>query len=122
MLTREQAEQFASDWIESWNAHDIDKILSHYTEDFTFYSPIIIKLIGEPTGKLQGKQTIKKYWESALAMAPNLKFVTQDVLVGVQSVTIIYQGIRGLSAEVFDFNEEGKVYRAAAHYLLQQKG
>lgn len=122
MHAREQAEQFAKDWIAAWNAHDLDAILDHYTDDFVFYSPVIIKLIGEPSGQLQGKEQLRKYWKIALAIAPNLTFVAQHVLVGAQSVTITYEGIRGLVAEVFEFNDKGKVHRAAAHYLLEQKG
>jgi ketosteroid isomerase-like protein len=33
MLTQQQAQDFAQDWIEAWNYHDLDRILSHYDED-----------------------------------------------------------------------------------------
>ncbi|MEQ1560360.1 MAG: hypothetical protein ABL933_15675 [Methyloglobulus sp.] len=37
-------------------------------------------------------------------------------LIGVDSVTLYYKGVRGLSAEVFHFNQEGKITKAYAHY------
>ena len=48
----------------------------------------------------------------------DLYFEKLHVLVGVGSVTIIYNGVRGLSAEVFHFNNQAKVYAAYAHYDL----
>ena len=38
MLDRESAEQFAAGWIAAWNGHDLDQILSHYTDDVVFRS------------------------------------------------------------------------------------
>lgn len=35
------ARQFTADWIESWNAHDLDRVLSHYADDFKMSSPVI---------------------------------------------------------------------------------
>jgi ketosteroid isomerase-like protein len=34
MLTQTTAEAFASEWIEAWNSHDLDRILAHYSDDF----------------------------------------------------------------------------------------
>jgi hypothetical protein len=45
-----------------------------------------------------------------------LHFDLVNVFAGAGSITITYRGHRGLSAEVFWFNAELKVYRAAAHY------
>ena len=55
------AEHFAADWIESWNAHDLNRILSHYTDDFEMSSPVIIQVAGEPSGTLKGKAAVAAY-------------------------------------------------------------
>jgi ketosteroid isomerase-like protein len=117
MITRDFAFRFAEDWIESWNSHDLDRILSHYTADFEMASPIIATIMNEVSGTLHGKEAIRAYWEKALAQLPELRFELVNVFVGAASATITYRGHRGLSAEVFWFNAEGRVYRAAAHYL-----
>ena len=117
MIDKVFAEHFATDWIASWNAHDLDRILSHYTDDFEMSSPVIIKLAGEPSGTLQGKEAVGSYWEKALQLVPNLHFELVTTLVGVNSITLYYNGVRGSSAEVFHFNQNGKVTRAYAHYL-----
>jgi len=117
MIEQDFAEHFAADWIDSWNKHDLVRILSHYTDDFEMSSPVIIKIAGEPSGTLKGKDAVGSYWAKALQLIPNLHFDLLATLIGVNSITLHYNGARGQSAEVFHFNQNGKVTRAYAHYL-----
>lgn len=117
MIDKTFAEHFATDWIDSWNEHDLDRVLLHYTDDFEMSSPVIIKVTGEPSGSLKGKEAIGSYWAKALQLNPTLHFELAATFVGVNSITLYYKGPRGASAEVFHFNEEGKVTRAYAHYV-----
>ena len=111
------AKSFANDWVEAWNAHDIARVLSHYTDDFEMSSPIIAQLLGEPSGTLQGKEAVGAYWGKALQLVPDLRFELISVLIGVRSVTLYYKGAKSrLSAEVFEFNPSGQVTKAVAHY------
>lgn len=111
------AENFAADWIESWNAHDLDRVLSHYADDFEMSSPVIIQIAGEPSGTLRGKAAVAAYWKKALQLIPDLRFELISVLTGVSSITICYKGARGrLAAEVFHFGPGKKVTKAFAHY------
>ena len=116
MITLEFAARFAAAWIDAWNAHDLERILAHYAEDFEMASPVIAQLVDEPSGKLKGKRAIRSYWAKALERNPSLEFELLHVLAGAASVTIVYRGHRGLSAEVFWFDGDGQVERAAAHY------
>jgi ketosteroid isomerase-like protein len=116
-ITRQFAEQFAHDWIEAWNAHDLLRVLAHYTDDFEMSSPFIVEIAGEASGRLQGKARVAAYWRAALERTPQLRFELIHVLVGVSSVVLFYRHHTGLkSAEALFFNEQGKVERAAAHY------
>jgi hypothetical protein len=115
-VNAEFAGRFAAEWISAWNAHDLPRILSHYTEDFEMNSPVIIQVMGEASGRLRGKKAVGEYWAKALAKIPDLRFELVTTLVGVDSVTLYYKGPRGLSAEVFHFDAGGKVSRAFAHY------
>jgi hypothetical protein len=116
-MTSDFANGFAKDWIDAWNAHDMDRILSHYTADFEMSSPIIAQLTSEASGILRGREAIRPYWSKALLLYPELHFELANVFAGAASVTLTFRGHRGLCAEVFWFNPEGKVYRAAAHYM-----
>ena len=113
----EIAEKFSKEWIEAWNSHDIDKILSHYTEDFEMSSPLIESRMGITSGTLKGKEAVREYWCLGLQKQPDLHFETINVCLGANSITINYKGPNGLSAETFFLNHEGKAYRAYAHYM-----
>jgi hypothetical protein len=113
------AEYFAADWIASWNAHDLERILSHYADDFEMSSPVIVQVAGEPSGMLHGKAAVGAYWKKALGLIPDLHFELLSVLAGVHSITLYYKGARGrLAAEVFHFGPDNRVVRAFAHYAI----
>ncbi len=116
MITRDFADHFAQEWIAAWNSHDLDRILSHYAEDFEMSSPYIAQIANEPSGCLQGKAAVGAYWKKALERMPDLRFEHHATLVGADSVTIYYRGARGMAAEVFFFDTDGVVLEAAAHY------
>lgn len=114
-MDMQHADDFASNWIAAWNAHDLQRILSHYEDHFEMNSPVIVNY-GEGSGRLKGKEKVGEYWSAALRKHPELHFELRHVLTGVNSVTLIYDGVRGLSAEVFHFSESGLVCKAFAHY------
>ena len=115
-MDKEFAEKFAKHWIDSWNAHDLDGILSHYSDDFEMTSSIICERMGKKDGILKGKRAVGEYWAIGLASKPKLQFEFINTLVGVNSLVILYKGRKGLSSEVFYFNSDRKVYKAVAHY------
>jgi ketosteroid isomerase-like protein len=118
MITRERAVKFAEEWIDAWNSHELNKILSHYSDDFEMSSPRIIQIMNEPSGMLKGKDNVRRYWEKSLIQSPNLRFALKEVLVGAESLVIYYNNLtRGKkAAEVFFFNSDGRVSRSMAHY------
>ncbi|MDD4913064.1 MAG: nuclear transport factor 2 family protein [Sideroxydans sp.] len=117
MITKEWAQHFAIDWVDSWNTHDLDRVLSHYTDDFEMSSPFIVAFSGEASGTLKGKAQVGAYWRAALQRIPDLHFELIQVFVCVNSITIYYKAVLGkLATEVFIFNPDGKAFKALAHY------
>jgi hypothetical protein len=117
MIDMSFAKRFADEWIAAWNAHDLGRILSHYADDFEMASPYIVERMGEPSGRLRGKETVGVYWKRALDAQPNLHFTLVGVLVGADGVTILYRRDTGhLVAEVLVFDAEGRVRSGSAHY------
>ena len=116
MIDAERARRFAAEWIDAWNAHDLERVLAHYADDFEMASPVIVQVAGEPSGVLRGKEHVAAYWRKALGLLPELHFTLERVLVGAESVAIAYRGHRGASVETFWFGADGLVTRAAAHY------
>lgn len=116
MIDKLFAQQFAKEWITGWNNHDIAQVLAHYSDDFEMTSPMIIQFANQQSGVLSGKAAIMNYWTQALQAMPQLHFTLLNVLTGVNTITLYYQGVNGLVAEVFHFNNEQKVIKAYAHY------
>ena len=107
MLDREWAVEFAEEWIDGWNSHDMDRILSHYSDDFRMSSPLIVARTGRADGALEGKRAVAEYWRPSLSLEPPLRFELLDVLVGVDRLTIYYRNVgRRIVAETLTFNEE----------------
>ena len=116
MLDKKFVEAFAADWIDSWNSHDLGRILAHYREDFEMSSPGIVQVTGEQSGRLKGKEAVGAYWTRALELQPELRFELLSTLAGVESIVIYYKGPRGMAAEVFHFDAAGMVTQAFNHY------
>ena len=120
MIEQGQAEAFAAEWIEAWNGHDLDAILSHYAEDIEFQSPVVVRLLNEKSGTIRGKQALRAYFERGLAAYPDLRFQLRQVLPGVESVTLYYDSINELTAaEVMELTATGQVRRVLAHYAAK---
>lgn len=58
ILDQTFAEHFAEEWIAGWNTHDLEKIRSHYTDDFSVDTPLAMKRMPETEGFIQGKEKI----------------------------------------------------------------
>ena len=107
MLDREWALEFAHEWIDSWNSHCLERILTHYAEDFRMSSPLIVARTGLAGGVLHGKAAVAQYWRPSLSMEPPLRFELLDVLVGVDRLTLYYRNVgRRMVAETLTFNED----------------
>jgi ketosteroid isomerase-like protein len=116
MIERAWAESFACDWIAGWNAHDLERILAHYADDFEMTSPLIVERMGISSGRLKGKEAIGLYWSQGLAATPELRFELLDVMVGVNSLAIVYKSARlsRIVIEHIEFDEKRRAVRAEA--------
>lgn len=116
MIDRNWAEEFAREWIAGWNAHDLERILTHYAEEFEMISPLIVERMGVSSGRLVGKAAIRAYWGQGLAMTPALHFDLADVLVGVNSVAMLYTSATAqrMVLERIEFDERLLGVRAEA--------
>ena len=116
-MQRTQAERFARDWVAAWNDRDIEAILAHYADDVVFHSPGIALVTGRDVASVTGKTELQAYWAAALARAPKLYFALEQVFIGSDTVTLLYNNHRDQSVtETFIFADNGKVVRAMAAY------
>ena len=118
-MTEADAQRFALEWVESWNSHDLDRILNHYSEDVEVTSPLVETVLEPGQASVRGKQALRAYWGSALERYPDLRFVLFRAYAGLNSLVLHYQSVQGLiAAECMEFDENGAVRRVLAHYAL----
>ncbi len=119
MLDEGWAIQFALDWIESWNSHDLDRVLSHCSEGLEVSSPIIVERLGREDGILKGKTAVGQYWSPSMSQEPPLRFELEDVLVGVNQLTIYYRNVgRRVVADTLTFDNSLKVASETAQWSV----
>jgi ketosteroid isomerase-like protein len=109
----QRTEVFAKEWIQAWNQRDVEAVVSHYSEDVEFQSPLVVKLLGEASGIVSGKQNLREYFGKALTAFPgDLGFELLEVYVGVDSLLVHFQAKGRKAIEVMELNREGKIRRA----------
>ena len=111
------AQRFADDWYAAWNAHDLERILSHYADDIEMSSPLVSALTGTDEATIVGKEALRAYFAAGLEKYPTLSFEPLELFIGVSSLVLRYVSASGqLAAEVLFLNDEGKIARYVAHY------
>lgn len=85
------AKQFAQQWCDAWNSHDVDAVLKHFHEDVRFHSPVATTLIPGSGGMITGKAGLNAYWSEGIKLIPDLRFTVDHVYAGINSVIIQYR-------------------------------
>jgi len=117
MLTEDSARDLAAHWVQAWNAHDLDAIMSHYGEDIVLVSPVAAKILNDPSGMVKGKDALRAYFRRGLEAYPDLSFDLVDVLWGISSMVLYYVNQKNTQAgEFMEIDASGKVVRVVAHY------
>ncbi len=120
-MTTDDAWKLAEHWVEAWNAHDLDLIMTHYEDAVELTSPVAAQLLGTPDGKVTGHANLKAYFQRGLQAYPDLQFRLHDVLVGLNSVVLFYTNQKGThTAEFMEFSASNKVARVVANYSAQK--
>lgn len=117
MITEMEARQFADHWVQAWNTHDLDAIMSHYGEDIMLVSPLAVKRLDVPSGTVRGTAALRDYFRRGLEAYPDLKFELIDVMWGVSSVVLYYANQQGARVgEFMAFDASKKVVQVVANY------
>lgn len=116
-MTRDEAWSLANHWVEAWNSHDLELILTHYDDAIELTSPVAAQLLGRSDGKVAGKTELRAYFQRGLEAYPDLHFRLEDVLWGLNSVVLYYTNQKGThSGEFMELSTSGKVIRVVANY------
>ncbi len=117
MLTEKEARDFAQEWVQAWNSHDLNAILSHYAAEVTLVSPVAARILENPSGEVVGKEALRAYFTRGLEAYPDLKFELIDVMWGLSSVVLYYVNQQDTkTGEFMELDADNKVIRVVANY------
>lgn len=119
-MDTESARAFADAWAAAWNAHDLEAVLGHFTDDAVFASPKAVALVPGSDGVVRGKEALRAYWAEGLRRIPNLRFEVLGVYAGVGAVVIHYRNQDGgLVNEVLTIGAGGLADGGYGTYLAE---
>jgi steroid delta-isomerase len=114
--TRGDAVNYAENWAAAWNARDVERVLSCFSEDITFVSPTALAVVGQAT--IRGKTALRAYWSQAMSRIGTLRFTISRVVwdAATRELAIVYlSDIDGRTKSVSEnliFDENGAVVSA----------
>ncbi len=118
MSTPEPA-AFAERWISSWNARDVEAVLTHYADDVVFTSPTAVRFAPESSGTVRGKDALRSYWTLALDGNLDLHFELIGVYAGIDTLVLHYRNqLGGLISEVLTFRDGLVAVGHATHMTI----
>jgi hypothetical protein len=104
-MDHEFARRFAEHWLEAWNSHDLEAVLSHFSDDVVFSSPLAAQVCEGSDGVVRGMAALRDYWAEGLRRMPELRFEIESLYVGVETLVINYRNqAGGLVNEVLVFD------------------
>jgi hypothetical protein len=112
------AREFAQEWINAWNSHDLERILAHYDDEVRLVSPVALNLLKNGDGVVQGKSALREYFRRGLEAFPALHFDLIEVFWGVETIVLSYANkVRGnKTAELMQLTKAGRVRSVWANY------
>jgi len=117
-MTREQVDVLARRWIESWNARDVEGVLSYFDDSVRFTSPRAAEITGRSV--VEGKEALRAYWAEALARLGSLRFTLDRLLWDEERRTLVIlylaerNGRKHRACEILRFGAAGRAIEGEA--------
>ena len=86
-LSRKELENHATTWIEAWNRHDVDAVITPFSKSVVFVSPRAAIVTGDAT--VRGRDALYDYWTKALAAVPDLEFRLESIACDENAQTVL---------------------------------
>jgi ketosteroid isomerase-like protein len=111
--------EHADRWLEAWNGHDLDEIVSCYSERVEFVLPVLVGDAEER--KIEGREELREHFRHGLELAPNLTVAEESLLVGPGGFAILYRREDGHRAiEAVELDDAGLASRVTVFYEREQ--
>jgi ketosteroid isomerase-like protein len=109
MISKNKLTELVRDWLSAWNSRDIERLMNHYHENVELSSPTIVKRWNIATGKLSGKDALRKHFSKGFEDVNHMSFELLGVLNGINGIVLVYRrGAYSMAADVITLDENGK--------------
>jgi ketosteroid isomerase-like protein len=109
VIAKNKLMELVRDWLSAWNSRNIERLMNHYHENVELSSPTIVKRWNIATGKITGKEALRKHFEKGFEDIYHTSFELLGVLTGINGIVLIYRtGASGMAADVITLDENGK--------------
>ena len=116
-LTEQRARELAEEWVEAWNEHDLEAILSLYSPAVVFQTPTIVDSLGISDGRVEGLEDLREHFARGLRRLPDLHFRLEQIYTGVRSIAMTYRWGDGTPVcELHEYDEQERIERVQALY------
>ncbi len=117
MMTKEQAREFASQWLPAWTGNNPEKLAAFYSDDALYLDPVI------PRG-LKGKDALMKYFRKLLAANPEWVWTQiepipmEDGFLNkwLAKIPVGPKVIECIGVCFVQFNDQGKIRRNEVYF------
>lgn len=89
-LLTAQNHQIAKRWLQAFNDHDLEALLSLYDEDARHFSPKLKLRKPETEGLIIGKSAMREWWKDAFDRLPNLEYRERSLTASENRVFMEY--------------------------------
>lgn len=89
--------QVAQEWMNAFNAKDLERLLSLYDEEAEHYSPKLRIRHPETQGLIKGKKALRTWWRDAFDRLPSLSY--QLVRLTAEDDRVFMEYIRRVNDE-----------------------
>lgn len=116
-LTEQRARELAEEWVEAWNEHDLEAILSLYSPAVVFQTPTIVDSLGISDGRVEGLEDLREHFARGLRRLPDLRFELEAVYTGMSAIAMTYRWGDGTPVcELHEYDEQERIERVQALY------
>jgi hypothetical protein len=117
MLSATEAKDFATRYLEAANSHNADNIVSFYAEDGELVSPVVAKLMSEPSGNIKGRAALREYFGRFVSKYSYMSLQLVEAACGLSSIVIWFVNQKGSRTSMYlELDPSGKIQRTVLHY------
>jgi len=113
-------------WTNAWNNHNLNEILSLYSENIIFRSPKV-RLVNpdQQSATITNKKELEEYFSLGLKKYPNLHFIPVDYFSKNHKIVFEYHWTQDNKTkwtviEKFEFNNEGLIAKSDVYYGAEE--